>query len=251
MMAEKLLQGKVALVTGAGRGIGRAIAVALAGQGASLALAARTPADLKDVQKTVEGMGVKAAVFPTDVAKEDQLLALLKGTIDTFGRLDILVNDAAHGGAKPFLELTTAEWDLAFATNVRGPFILCREAVPYLKKNTPSFIVNIISIGARRCYVNTAAYAASKHALRAMSIVLSQELKDTGVRVHCINPGGVATSAMARGLKAGNRPDLVNAKMIQPEEIAGMLIYLVTHGEGGIIDELSMRRADSNYWCFI
>ena len=250
-MSEALLQGKAALVTGSGRGIGRAVALALARQGAAVALVSRTAADLKAVQAEIEAGGGQAVMFQADVADEGQLKAVLRGAVERFGRLDILVNNAAHGGSKAFLDITTQDWDLAFATNVRAPFILSREAIPHLIKNTPSFIVNIISIGARRCYPNTAAYAASKHALRAMSIVLSQELKDTGVRVHCINPGGVATSAMARGLKAGNRPDLLNAKMIQPEEIADMVLYLVTHGDGGIIDELSMRRADSNYWCFI
>ncbi len=250
-MAELLLKDKVALVTGAGRGIGRATARALAKEGAIVALAARTAADLKAVQQEIESAGGRAAIFPTDVADEQQDITLLNGVIQQLGRLDILVNNAAHSSSKAVVDISTAEWDAVFATTVRAPFILCREAVPYLKKNTPSFIVNIISIGGRRCYVNTAAYAAAKHALRAMTIVLSQELQGTGVRVHAINPGGVATSAMARNLQSGARPDLKNAKMIQPEEIADMLMYLVTHGEGGIIDELAMRRADSNYWCFI
>jgi NAD(P)-dependent dehydrogenase (short-subunit alcohol dehydrogenase family) len=248
-MSEKALYGKVAIVTGGGRGIGRSIALALARHGATVSLVSRTAAELKSVKAEVEAAGGTAATFQADVADEGQIRAVLRGVIERFGRLDILVNNAGIGSSKAVVDIATAEWDQVMAINARGPFILCREAIPHLQKNTPSFIVNILSIGARRCYIKNAAYAASKHALRALSIVLSQELKDTGIRVHCINPGGVATSMLDKGI--ANRPDLKDAKLVQPDEIADLVIYLVTHGDGGIIDELAIRRSDSNYWCFI
>ena len=248
-MSEAQLQGKVAIVTGAGRGIGRSVALGLARQGATVALVSRTAAELRAVQAEIEAEGGLAVTFQADMADEGQIKAMLRGTVERFGRLDIVVNNAGIGSGKPVAQVTTTEWDQVMAINARGPFILCREALPHLQANTPSFIVNIISVGARRCYINSAAYAASKHALRALSIVLSQELKDTGVRVHCINPGGVETPMMAKGI--ANRPDLKGAKMVQPDEIANLVLYLVTHGDGGIIDEISIRRADSNYWCFI
>ncbi len=242
------LRGKVAIVTGAGRGIGSAVALDLAGAGATVALVSRTESELQEVKQKIEAAGGKAVVFPADMADETQIKAMLQGTIEQLGRLDILVNNAGIGSSKAVADLSTAEWDQVMAVNARGPFVLCREAVPYLQKNTPSFIVNILSVGARRFYVRSAAYAASKHALRALSIILSQELQGTGIRVHAVNPGGVATPMMAKGMT--NRPDLVGATMVQPEEIASLVLYLVTHGEGGIIDEVAIRRSDSNYWCF-
>lgn len=248
-MLEAQLNGKVAIVTGAGRGIGRSVALALAQEGAAVALVSRTASELQAVQKEIEEFGGEAAAFQADMADEGQIKGMLEGTVKRFGRLDILVNNAGIGSHKPVAEIPTDEWDQVMAINARGPFVLCREAIAHLQKNTPSFIINIVSIGARRCYINSAAYAASKHALRALSIILSQELRETGIRVHAINPGGVGTSMMAKGI--ANRPDLKGARMVQPEEIGSIIVYLVTHGEGGIIDEISIRRADSAYWCYI
>ena len=247
-MTQGQLVGKVALVTGAGRGIGRATAIALAAEGAAVALAARTLAELHSVQKEIEASGGEATVFPTDMAEEAQIQTTLQGVIDTYERLDILVNNAGVSARYPVAELPTSDYDRVMAVNARGPFILSRDAIPHLLKNTPSFIVNIISVGARRCYVNTGVYSASKHALRALSIVLSQELKDTGIRVHAINPGGVETEMMASQM--ATRADLQGAKMVKPKEIADIVLYLVTHGDGGIIDEVSIRRADSPYYCY-
>jgi NAD(P)-dependent dehydrogenase (short-subunit alcohol dehydrogenase family) len=248
-MSEMMLTGKVALVTGAGRGIGRAIALTLARNGAAVAIAARTKAELYSVQKEIDALGGQVLVSPTDMADEAQIISTLRNTVERFGRLDIVVNNAGIGSSKSVAELPTTEWDQVMAVNARGPFVLCREAISYLKQHQQGFIINIISIGARRCYVNSAAYAASKHALRCLSIILSQELKDTGIRVHAINPGGVETPMMAKGIV--NRPDLKGARMVQPQEIADIILYLVTHGDGGVIDEISIRRADSAYWCYL
>ena len=123
-MEEKPLEGKVAVVTGAGRGIGRSIALSLARSGAKVSLAARTEAEIKAVQSEIESFGGSSASFPTDVSREADVISLVRNTVERFGRLDILINNAAIGIFKPLAETATEEWDLIMAVNARGPFIL-------------------------------------------------------------------------------------------------------------------------------
>ena len=166
------LEPQVALVTGAGRGIGRSIALALAQHGARVALAARTESELQAVQAEIAALGGEAIYVPTDVSQEAEVRALVQHTVAHFGRLDILVNNAGIGSFGPLVETTTAQWDHIMAVNARGPFLLCREAIPYLKQQERSFIINITSVVGVKGYVNQAAYSASKHAVMGMTLSL-------------------------------------------------------------------------------
>jgi len=130
-MQEKPLQGKVAIVTGAGRGIGRSIALTLARNGARVSLAARTEAELQAVRSEIGAFGGQAASFPTDVSDESEVISLVRNTVERFGQLDILINNAGIGIFGPLVETTTEQWDRIMAINARGPFLLCREAIPY------------------------------------------------------------------------------------------------------------------------
>ena len=247
-MSKGQLDGKVALVTGAGRGIGRAVALTLAREGAVLALASRTVPELRAVQDEIAAAGGTAGIFPTDMADEARIQAMLTGVIETYGRLDILVNNAGVSNSKLIADLTTEEWDQVMDINSRGPFILCREAIPHLRKNTPSFIINMISVGGRTCKSVRGAYAMSKNALRALSIILSEELRETGIRVHAVHPGAVETPMLAKAME--RRSDLKGARLLRAQEIADIILFLVTHADGGIIDEVSIRRADAPYYCY-
>jgi 3-oxoacyl-[acyl-carrier protein] reductase len=242
-MPSQPLNDKVAIITGAGRGIGRSIALTLAQNGVRVALAARTVTELQTVQAEVEAFGGEAASFPTDVTREAEVISLVQQTIERFGRLDILVNNAGIGVFKPLVETTTEEWDRIMAVNARGPFLLCREAIPYLKQQEQSFIINISSVVGSKGYVNQAAYGASKHALMGMIKALAKEVHRDGIRLHAISPGGVDTELIRQA-----RPDLDASVLMRPEEIAEIVLLLVTYQGNTVIDEINLRRAASTPW---
>jgi len=236
-MKEKPLAGKVALVTGAGRGIGRAVARALAGGGARVALAARTESDLRAAETEIESSGGEAAAFPADVSDEAQVAALVAGAVKRFGRLDIAVNNAGIAAAAPLEHTTTEDWDRLMAVNARGPFLVCRSAIPHLRAQGGGFIVNISSVVGVKAYENQSAYSASKHALMGMTAALAKEVRQDGIRVHAVSPGGVDTSMVKR-----MRPDLDRSVLMQPEEIAEIVLFLVTRRGNAVIDEVRVRR---------
>jgi 3-oxoacyl-[acyl-carrier protein] reductase len=242
-MESRSLDGKAALVTGAGRGIGRSIALALARNGARVMLTARTEAELLAVEAETAALGGQAGVFPADVSREADVIALVQRAAERFGRLDILVNNAGIGSFGPLAETTTEQWDRIMAVNARGPFLTCREAIPYLRRQPRSFIINIASVVAVKGYVHQAAYAASKHAVLGMSKALAKEVQPDGIRVHVICPGGVDTELAGQA-----RPDLDRSVLIQPDEIADLVIYLVTRQGNAVVDEIHVRRVSAMPW---
>ena len=240
---QRSLEGKVAIVTGAGRGIGRSIALTLARNGVRVSLVARTEAELQAVQSEIESFGGQAASFPTDVSREAEVISLVRNTVERFGQLDILINNAGIGIFGPLVETTTEQWDRIMAINARGPFLLCREAIPYLKKQEQAFIINIASVVGVKGYVNQAAYSASKHAVMGMTKALAKEVQSDGIRVHAICPGGVDTQLLSQV-----RPDLDRSVLMQPEELAEIVLFLVTRQGNAVIDEIHVRRAASTPW---
>jgi 3-oxoacyl-[acyl-carrier protein] reductase len=242
-MREQALEGRVAIVTGAGRGIGRAIALTLAGHGARLSLAARREPALQAIAAQIETKGGQATCLPTDVSREPEVVRLVQDTVARFGRLDIVVNNAGLGIFGPLAEMTAEEWDSVMAVNARGPFLLCREAIPYLRQQPQSFIVNISSVVGIKGYANQAAYSASKHALMGMSAALAKEVQADGIRVHAICPGGVDTPMVRQA-----RPDLDPSVLMDPQEIADLVLFLVTRQGKALIDQVHVRRAASIPW---
>jgi NAD(P)-dependent dehydrogenase (short-subunit alcohol dehydrogenase family) len=240
---DKRLDRKVAIVTGASRGVGRAICVAFAKEGATLILAARSVQKLKETAGLVAQVGGNAQIVVTDLAEERSIKDLVKATNEGFGRLDILVNNAGVTVSAKLEQTPTQDWDRLFAVNARAPFILCRETLPLLRKAAKAYIINIVSIVGLKCYALQSAYTASKHALRGMTKALAEELRGTNVRVHSICPGGIDTDMIGQ-----IRPDIKKEDLMQPEEIAELVVYLVTHKGNAVIDELHIRRAASAPW---
>ncbi len=230
-------------MTGAGRGIGRCIALTLADAGACVALAARGEDQLKAVQAEIARTGGAAAVFRTDVAREPDVVRLVQQTVEHFGGLDVVVNNAGTGSFGPLEQMTAGQWDEMMAVNVRGPFLLCREALPHLRRSQHAFIVNISSVVGLRGYPNQAGYSASKHALMGMTKALARELQSTGIRVHAVCPGSVDTDLIGDA-----RPDLDRSILMHPQEVADIVLFLVTRQGKAVIDEVDVRREGATPW---
>jgi 3-oxoacyl-[acyl-carrier protein] reductase len=237
------LDGKVAIVTGGSRGIGRAIAVALAGEAATLVLAARSQEMLDEAADLVRGAGGRAETVVTELTEESSIRHLVQVTREKLGRLDILINNAGITHSAKFGETRTEDLDRCWAINARAPFILCREALPLLREAERGFIVNIASVVGVKGYPLQSAYTASKHALRGMTMSLAEELRGTNIRVHVVCPGAVDT-----GMVGNVRPDIKTADLIGPSEIAELVLYLVTRTGNAVVDELHIRRAAAAPW---
>ncbi len=237
------LSGKVALVTGAGRGIGRAISLALAGHGAKVALAARSAAELDRVRTEILRKGGEGVALPADLADPEAPRLLVKAVVETFHGLDILVNNAGAAVSRTIAETTLEEWDGLMAINARAPFLLCREAIPHLKKSGCGRIVNICSVVGYKGYTKQGAYTASKHALAGFTKVLAQEVMADGIRVHLVSPGGVDTQ-----LASAMRPDLDRPGLTTPEEVAETILFLICQEGNAIIDEVNIRRPGKSPW---
>ncbi len=241
-MAEQLAS-KVAIVTGASRGIGRAISVALAQEAATVVLAARSIRKLQETADQVTKAGGKAQIVVTELTEEESIKNLVKVTNEKFSRLDILVNNAGVTHSANLEETTTEDWERCMQVNARAPFILCREALGLLRKSQAGYIINIASVVGVKGYPLQSAYTSSKHALRGMTISLAEELRDSNIRVHLLCPGGVDTELVQKV-----RPDIKRDELMQPEEIAELVLYLITHKGNAVIDELHIRRATSTPW---
>jgi NAD(P)-dependent dehydrogenase (short-subunit alcohol dehydrogenase family) len=200
----KQLDGKVAIVTGASRGIGKAISIGLAQQGANLVLASRTIADLERTQAEIIKYGVQAEVVPTDVTIEEQIDNLFKCTMESFGKLDILVNNAGVFINEPIDQMPTETWDRVIAIELRAPFICTRAAFRIMKKQGGGRIINIGSISAQRVRPNTAPYNCAKFGLVGLTQTTALEGRPFGITCGCLHPG--VTGDLAK-----------NAAKVQPE----------------------------------
>ena len=227
-----MLGGKTALVTGGGGGIGREIAAQLKAAGANVAICGRNVEKLEAAAHAIGG----ALRLPGDLLDDTYVQSCVDRTVETFGGLDILINNAGVALSKPFGETTIEDFDRVMATNVRAPFILIRSALPHLRK-ARGRVINIASVVAHKGYPLQSAYAASKHALLGLSKSLANELYEDGVRVHVISPGGVYTD-MAKVA----RPDLSPDGLISAAEVADAVMFLLSLDKNAVIDEICLHR---------
>jgi len=206
-------------------------------------LSGRVEADLAQTASLVREAGGRPEVVPAELANERAIEDLVAKTSERFGRLDILVNNAGITHSAPLEQTRTEDLDRCWAVNARAPFLLCREALPLLRQAERATIVNISSVVGVKGYPLQSAYTASKHALRGMSIALAEELRGSNVRVHVLCPGGVDTEMVSRV-----RPDIDKGDLIGPDEVAELVLYLVTHRGNAVVDELHVRRATASPW---
>jgi len=189
-MGNRLLSGKSALVTGGARRIGRAIAIALAAEGADVGITfLKSGHEARETARAIEALGVRAVAVECDVRSEASVHAAVAVTFERFGRLDVVVNNAAVFDRAPLDQLTLAAWDAVFETNARGPFLVAREALPHLKA-TQGRIVNIGSLGGSHAWADHAHYCSSKAALHMLTQAMAKGFAPL-VSVNCVAPGWI------------------------------------------------------------
>ncbi|MCY4623743.1 MAG: SDR family NAD(P)-dependent oxidoreductase [Chloroflexi bacterium] len=219
-----LLQDRVALITGAGRGIGRAIALAFAGEGARVAVTGRSEGRLTPVVEEINAAGGEARAFTLDVTSEDDAVRVAEQVVEAWGRIDILVNNAGviHYDV-PVWATTVEQWDDVMNTNLRGMFLVCRAVVPDMMRQERGVIINIGSSSGKVPEGDYGAYVASKYGVVGYTASLAHSLRPYGIQVNGLNPDWVDTD-MARASMPEGDPD-----WITQEQMAQAALYLAAH----------------------
>lgn len=230
------LKGKSALVTGAGKGIGRAIAIALAKEGVNVGLLARTQSQLQDVATEVEKAGVEAIVVTADVANNAEVEAAVAQVQEHLGTIDILINNAGIGRFGKFLELAPDEWERIIQVNLMGVYHVTRSVLPAMIERQTGDIINISSTAGQRGAAVTSAYSASKFAVIGLSESLMQEVRKHNIRVSTWTPSTVATELAVQNELTDGNPE----KVMQPQDLAELLISQLKLNRRFMLKEVSM-----------
>jgi len=227
------LQGQVAIVTGASKGIGRAIAGRLASEGAQVVLSSRTQAPLEEAAAEISRQGLKAIPLVTDVSSEEQVNQLVKSTVQKFGRIDILVNNAGFGIFKSAAELTVDEFDSMWRVNMRGVFLATKAVLPHMSAAKSGDIVNICSLAGKNGFKGGTGYGATKWALRGFATSLMLEVRENNIRVITVFPGSVETGFSTTGKRGEN--------ITQPEDVADAVFFAVSAPRRSMFSEIDVR----------
>lgn len=228
------LNGKIAIVTGAGRGIGRAIALALAQNGANVTVASRTLSEIESVAAEIDRLGRQSIAVRADVSQESEINTMVSRTVQKFGTVDILINNAGLGAFASVAELRTADFDEMWAVNIRGVFLCTRAVLPFMMKQRSGDIVNVSSLAGRNAFVGGAGYAATKWALIGFARSLMLEVRQYDIRVITLCPGSVNTTF--------NTPSLQPKPAIpQADDIAQVAVDALTMPRNVMVSEIDIR----------
>jgi 3-oxoacyl-[acyl-carrier protein] reductase len=233
------LKGGAAIVTGGSRGIGKAVAEALAAEGARLVVNALTPGPLAEFASSLRARGAEVEAVPGDVGDEEVAVRLVEAAVRRFGRLDVLVNNAGIGPRGPLATTEPAVFDRVLRTNVRGPYLLMRAAIPVMARQGGGTIVNLASLAGVNPVPDRAAYAATKWALIGLSRSVLQEVRRQGIRVVVVEPGSTLT-------EFGHDPRKMEQadKLVRPEDVAAIVVAALRLPARATVSEIEIRPTD-------
>jgi NADP-dependent 3-hydroxy acid dehydrogenase YdfG len=231
-----VLKDKVVIVTGASSGIGLEIARTLVAEGAGVALASRTMSKLERVGADLAAGGARVLAIPTDVTREADCQALVHATVDAFGKVDVLVNNAGYAPPASLLDTTEELWDVTIDSCLKGVYLMTRAAVPAMLDSGGGTIINLSSVAGKYGYENQTAYCAAKWGVHGFTAALRAELDGQNIRAHLICPAAVATPWW--GTRNDPQTPEILEKMIQPGEVAEAVRWVLTQPERLQIDEV-------------
>jgi NAD(P)-dependent dehydrogenase (short-subunit alcohol dehydrogenase family) len=220
------LKDKVALITGGARGIGKAVALAYAREGASLAICARTESEIKTTVQEIQRLKADAKGWSCDVSIEDSVKVFVGDVIKEFGRIDVLVNNAGvMTRPVPITQLEVKKWDYTIAVNLRGPFLVTKSVLPVMIEQRSGSIINVSSMVGRGAYANFIAYGTSKWGLEGFTQTLAAENRSSNIRINSVEPGYVATK-------------LTGYQGSRPESVTDVFVYLASDQANGITGKM-------------
>jgi NAD(P)-dependent dehydrogenase (short-subunit alcohol dehydrogenase family) len=220
------LRDKVALITGGARGIGKAVALAYAREGARLAICARTESEINTTVQEIQRLKADAKGWSCDVSIEDSVKVFVGDVIKEFGRIDVLVNNAGvMTRPVPITQLEVKKWDYTIAVNLRGPFLVTKSVLPVMIEQRSGSIINVSSMVGRGAYANFIAYGTSKWGLEGFTQTLAAETRSSNIRINSVEPGYVATK-------------LTGYQGSQPESVTDVFVYLASDQANGITGKM-------------
>jgi NAD(P)-dependent dehydrogenase (short-subunit alcohol dehydrogenase family) len=236
-----MLTDSVVLVTGAGRGIGRAIALAFADAGCHVAALARSVQEIEETARLVRERGRQAVATRCDVASPEDITRAHREAVEALGPIDILVNNAGFLVITPILQTSLQDFEQTVAVNLRATFLSCQAVLPSMIERGGGTILNIASTSSKRWYVGQGAYCVAKHGVLGFTKVLAEEMRPHNIRVSAICPGGVNTRMVQE-----ERDDIVPEEWMDPEDIGRLAVFLASLPPKAAIDEVVIRRFASS-----
>ena len=236
------LAGKIAVVTGSSSGIGKAIALTFAREGATVVIAARRTVLCQQVAEQIGRLGGTALAIPTDVTDEAQVDHLMAETVRCYGRLDLLMNNAGIVAGGRLAELSTTVFDQVMNTNLRGTFLCCRAGFRQMKQTGGGTILNMSSVAGVQAWAGTGVYSASKFGIMALTKVLADEGRPHAIKVMAICPGGVADE-----LVDASQEEIVRSGKISPYDVAETAVYMATLGPNTIVHQVIVDRMGAEW----